>query len=126
MTTASPIAVVATSWTDHLPSIPQLPEWARRGYTEAEGRQALGASSAAASIALTGDPILGAAFALTGALMSPESRSTEALIGAGAAVAAAYAFGPLAGAGVTIASLVANRAIIAITTPTMTAEDVVV
>lgn len=58
--------------------------------------------------------------------MSPESRSTEALIGAGAAVAAAYAFGPLAGAGVTIASLVANRAIIAITTPTMTAEDVVV
>lgn len=122
-TTTTANASTESSWTSHLPT---LPEWSTRGYTAAEGRQAVGASSAAASIALTGDPVLGAAFALTGALLSPEARTSEALLGAAAATAAAFAFGPLAGAGVTVASLIANRAIIAVTTPVMTAEDVVV
>ena len=125
-TTTANAASTESSWTDKLPSMPTLPEWSTRGYTPAEGRQAIGASTAAASCALTGDPMLGAAFALTGALASAEGRTPEALLGAAAAVAAAYAFGPLAGAGVTIASLVANRAIIAITTPKLEAEDVVV
>lgn len=126
MTTASPITAVASTWTSHLPTMPSLPEWSTRGYTPAEGRQAVAASSTAASIALVGDPVLGAAMVLTGALISPDMRTPEALIGAAASIAASVAFGPIAGAGVTLAGIVANRCIVAITTPKLEAEDVVV
>lgn len=126
VTTTTANASTESSWTDKLPTMPTLPEWATRGYTPSEGRQAIGASTAAASCAIVGDPTLGAAMALTGALLSPDARSPEALLGAAAAVAAAYAFGPLGGAAVTIGSLVANRCIIAITTEKLADEDVVV